>query len=226
MTEELHDLMEQYFSNQMNSEEKLQFEARLENEPELRKSFDEFKQVSEVLEADVEQKFRERFREIDETETPKKSTFNKYWVIATIILGVLIVSMAFVKQIIDVNPQQIAANYGLERNVDKARTMLPKEAVSEDELQYYAKMEEAAKYIDAKEFAEARRVYESLDTKFPIVKDNKEWAIALSYYLEEGRSSEKFQKTLQAILKNLDHNCYHLAVQVDNEVNSFWGRFK
>jgi len=88
------------------------------------------------------------------------------------------------------------------------------------------KIAKAKEYLDAQKYDLARQMYAQVSDENKVIRENKEWLIALSHYLEEGRNHAGFQSTLDRILREPDHNCYNLAVQVDDRVNSFWGRLK
>lgn len=228
MIEELHNRIEDYLAGRLNETEKIVFEDQLRQDPSMKKAFEEYQLISEVLETEVEEGLKARFREIDK-ENPEerdKISFNKWWILATIIVGVLVVMLSIWKQTSEINPQQIAAQYGVEENIDKYRSISSTEKFTEQETIYIDKMKRAATFIEQKKYNEARAVYNSLSEEIPIIRDNKEWAIAMSHYLESGRKNETFQRILDKILLTPEHNCYKQAVQVESEVNSFWGRLK
>lgn len=228
MTEEMHNRIEDYLSGAMNREEASSFESDLQTDTELKQAFDEYKLISEAIEVDVEDKLKARLKELDmqEMDADQKTSFNKWWILATVLVGLVIIALSIWKQTNDIKPQQIAQQYGVEENIDIFRNITSTEVFSEEEQIYIDKMKEASKQIEQENYQEARAIYESLNDEIPIIRDNKEWAIALTHYLESGRKNAIFQEILDKILKTPAHNCYKQAVQVEAEVNSFWGRLK
>ena len=230
MTEEWHNKIEEYLSGSMNASEQQDFESQLKSNPEFKKAFDEYQFIADALEFEAEEDIKAQLKKIDEEEELKEATtktsFNKKWIIATAIVGLLIILLSIWKQMSDIKPQQIAQEYGVESHIDKYRSLASEEQFSEQEKEYITKMREASALLDQQKFDEAREVYNSLTDEISIIRENKEWAIAMSHYLESGRKNEVFQKILDSILLNPEHNCYKQAVQVEAEVNSFWGRLK
>lgn len=224
---DLIDLVENYFEGDLSSEEKSVFEARLRTDTELQAVYQERLVVREAIEAGIEDDMRQRFRAIDTEESiSDKSSYRKYWLLASLIAAFLIISLAIWKQTSDIDPVQIANTYSVDTELDTYRSSEKDSTYSQEELKYYSTMSQAHKEMQNSQFEESRITLELLDDSSETVRDNQQWMTAISYYLENGRKDIRFQKILKDILAKPEHNCYNLAMLLDEEVNSFWGRLK
>ena len=225
MNEKDHDLIEAYFKNNLSEEEKAVFEDRMKADENFRKEVKSYGAFAQILEASVEEDLRESMRKIDLEKGPTKTSFSKPWIIATILGALLIIVLAIWKQTNDINPQQIAANYAVYEFNDKSRNAYEVVDSVLNET-YFVHMREANQLFEEGKYVKARTVLQRIKRTEMIPAQNKEWMITLSYYLENGRTDENFHKMLNKILDEPDHINYSLAVKLDNEVNSFWGRLK
>lgn len=227
MTEEMFNLFEAHSDGTLSPKEESYLEKKISEFDEWKDAFEKYKQVNGVLENAVEEDIKERFKKIDKDRSGNAG-YNKYWILASIIAAILIIGFSIGKLTTDskVDSEMIAQNYTVGNTevitrgneIDKGDSLL--------EQQYKVHIDEANELIEKEEYESARNALEKISLDAPLAAQNKQWMIALTLYLENGRKDEEFQRILNEILDNPKHNCYNLAVDLDSKVNSFWGRLK
>ena len=227
MNEQEHNLIESYFNGSISSQDKITFEERLKTDTLFSQKVKDFQAIEAILEHEVEEDLRDSFKRINQEriEEPKKSIFNKYWILATIIGALLIIGIAISKKVGDISKDEIARQYAVMEVADRDRTP---DRIIDTALfeQYVDHLKLANKYVETKNYPAAREALAKITYDHNIARDNAEWMNGLTYYLEKGRSDPDFHRILNKILDNPKHTCYQMAVDLDSHVNSFWGRLK
>lgn len=225
MTEEMFDLFEDYLNNNLDEQARNDFEKKLDQSEEWKNQFEKYKVVHFAIESSVEDDLKNSFSKID-AERRQGGSYNKYWILASIIAGLLIVGFSILKLTNDINPSQIAQEYSVDDPLQVTRGIEPTPKDSLVQQQYLTFINSAKDLMKENKYEEARLELEKITLNSPLAEENKEWMKALTYYLQNGRTDPEFQRILNSILDNPKHNCYNLAVDMDSKVNSFWGRLK
>ena len=155
-----------------------------------------------------------------------KTTFNKKWIIAAIIAGVLVILASVLTRLSKVDKSMIAQDLVVK---EKSQVVRSSEDFTIDtliEYGYIMPMKEVNRLIAEEEYEKALSNLGEIKADFPLAKQNMEYTTGLILYLKNGRTDPEFHRILNEILDNPSHNCYNLAVKLDNEVNSIWGRIK
>ena len=225
MTEQEHDLMESYFNGSLSEADKQTFEDRLKTDATFSEKVKDFQAVNAILEHKVEEDLRTSFKKIQQEKEPKKSILNRYWILVTIIGGLIIAGITLTKKLGDISKDDIARQYAIMEVADRDRT--PYRIIDTVLFeQYVDHLKLANQLIETKNYSAARESIAKITYNHNIARDNAEWMNGLTYYLENGRSDAEFHRILNKILDNPDHTCYQMAVDLDSQVNSFWGRLK
>lgn len=219
MDEQLHNRIDSYVRHSMSEEDRAQFEADLKSDAALQEAYDEFLFINSVIEYADEDNLRAEMK-----SWKPNSGFNRYWMLATLIAAIIVISIASYVQTNKIDRNQFAEQYAL--HDIGAKTRGPQDEKLLKIQAYESIMKEANSFRETKDFPAMRKSLEKIDTQYPIFAQNKEWMLCLSYYLEHGRKNKDFQAVLNKILDQTDHNCYKLAVDLDQRVNGFWGRLK
>lgn len=227
----MEELIDQYLKGTIDDKNKKRLEQEMNENPAFKQQFEETAIINNAIQASIEEDFRKRFRELDKKKEEKESPnekfgFNKYWIFAAIVAATLVIGFAILKKVSDINPQQIAQTYTLYDPLDSNRDINPTDKSIDINKEYYSHLETANRFFQTKEYEKSREALQLITLENSVTNENKEWMIGLSYYLESGRKSNQFQEILDRILLNPEHNCYIKAVNLDSEVNSFWGRLK
>jgi len=238
MNNEDFDLLENYLDNHLGQAQKEAVESRLKSDADFHALHKYLINAKGIIEAEQDLEFLEIMQSVDaERENSTESTtnnkpltknqkFNKAWLVAILIAAALVIGMTILKQTSDIDQTQIASTFALDENGFAVRGP---STVNEDsliEITYTIPMQEISLHIKKGELSDAKNKLSNLKPDFQLGEQNVEYTSALISYLENGRSDETFQKILNKILDDPTHNCYPLAVRLDNEVNSIWGRIK
>lgn len=228
MTEDIHDLIEDYTEGILDEKARESFENLLETDVDFRKNYDDYLRINQILKIDQEAILRERMAEIDqENSVPSKTKYNKYWILASVIASLIIILLVTQARMNKINDVQIAQEFLIQESSAMNRDLNDtKTDQSILENGYLEPLKKINASIRAKNYEEARKLTDAITIDAPIINDNKEWILTLLLYLEKGRKDAEFQKSLNSILDNPSHNCYMLAVNLDQRVNNFWGRLK
>jgi hypothetical protein len=228
MTEDIHDLIEDYIEGILDEKARESFENLLETDVDFRKNYDDYLCINQILKIDQEAILRERMAEIDkEKSVLSKTKYNKYWILASVIASLIIILLVTQARMNKINDVQIAQEFLIQESSAMNRDLNDtKTDQSILENGYLEPLKKINASIRAKNYEEARKLTDAITIDAPIINDNKEWILTLLLYLEKGRKDAEFQKSLNSILDNPSHNCYMLAVNLDQRVNNFWGRLK
>ena len=151
---------------------------------------------------------------------------NRWWLWAILVAALLIIGITIFEQTAEIDKSYIADSFALE---EKGFAVRGENKANEDsliEVTYIIPMQQISKLIKEGNLDAARNNLANLRNDFPIAQQNIEYTKALIAYLENGRKDKTFQTILNKILDDPTHNCYPLAVRLNNEVNSIWGRLK
>lgn len=231
MNEEMYNYIDDYYMGNLSEAEIAVFEDRLKSDMELKTAHEQYLLLKEVVDVEVEDDYRKMFTSID-SENENKSTdssttggtYNKYWILATILSGIIILFFVIWKRANDINPVMVADNFSVQEGDLITRDVNQSEIDTELLNNYYTPLRKANEMIRAQQYEEAYQFIEQINVDSEIVQENKEWMKALISYLKNGRKDAFFQTTINKILDNPSHSCYQLAVNMDSKVNNFWGR--
>ncbi len=221
-------LLEDYFDGILGPTQNIEVESRLQNDSELRKVFNQIKLAKSIVQADEELEIRNMMDEVEENNLPPKrqtSTFNKKWIIAAIIGGLLVILASIFIRLTKIDKEMIAQDLIVKEKSQVVRSN-DVEIDTLIEFGYIQPMKQINILIAEKKFDQALKNLEEIKADFPIAKENMQYTKGLILYLKNGRNDPEFHKILNEILDNPLHNCYNLAVRLDNKVNSIWGRIK
>lgn len=218
-------LME-YFDGTLSEKETKEVELAIEKEEGVKQMYHDHVMAQRTLEAIEKEELFSHLKELDkEKETDdQKSNFGKGWLIVTIVLALLIIVFTFVKKLNDVEPQMLAMEYSVHDTNSAVRSTDNK--ISNSELQYQNHLRSGKELMNSGQYEEARKEFEAIEESNIIYSQNKEWMIALTYYLEFGKNHPSFQSTLIKIVSNPSHNNYKKAIAMEEDMNGFWSYFK
>ena len=226
-------LLEDYMDNLLGLTQKNEIEQRLKNEPELLETLNNIRKTKAVISADEEMEIWDIIHEVEEERkvqdnslNPSKKSFNKFWIIASIIAAILIIAFTLLKQTSDVDKQMIAQDFTVKEKSVVVRGTSDFSQDSIIETTYILPMNQVNELVEEGNYQKAQQKLNTISADFPLAKQNIEYTKALIYYLNNGRDNPEFHRILNKILDDPTHNCYKLAVKLDNEVNSIWGRIK
>lgn len=226
------ELLQDYLDDLLGLTQKKELEDRLQNEPLLRQELQKLKQVHKIVEVEEELEILDMMQAVDaekekaENEPTKGRKFNKYWLIAVALAGLLILFFTLLKQTSDVDKTYIAQGFSLDNESIVARGIVDDSQDSVVQFHYIQPIVKVNEFILKGEFDEARKGLDLITAEFPLAVQNKEYTLGLIAYLQNGRRDPEFHRILNKILDDPKHNCYRLAVRLDSEVNSIWGRIK
>lgn len=223
-------LLEDYLDDLLGLTQKKELEIRLENEPALKDKLQHIKLAKLIVQGEEELEIREMMKEVEnetsENATSSYSSFNNKWVLAAIIAGLLIILASVFARLNKVDKQMIAQDLIVKEKSQVVRSNDPIEIDSLIEFGYIQPMKQVNALIADENYTSALEKLGSIEADFPIAKQNMAYTKGLILYLKNGRKDPEFHRILNEILDNPSHNCYNLAVKLDNQVNSIWGRLK
>ena len=238
MSNEDFDLLEKYVDGLLGLTQKNDLELRLKEDVVLREQLQLMQKAKKVVLAEEELELLEFMQNTDakrgEPKEPQvnsikshpKKTLNRWWFWAILVAALLIIGITIFEQTTDIDKSYIADSFALEEIGHAVRGENKANEDSLIEVTYIIPMQQISKLIKAGNLEAARNNLANLRNDFPIAQQNIEYTTALIAYLENGRKDKTFQTILNKILDDPTHNCYPLAVRLNNEVNSIWGRLK
>ena len=238
MSNEDFDLLEKYVDGLLGLTQKNALEIRMKEDVVLREKLQLIQKAKKVVQAEEELELLEFMQSTDSKrgkqseheenlakKQPKK-TLNRWWLWAILVAALLIIGITIFEQTAEIDKSYIADSFALE---EKGFAVRGENKANEDsliEVTYIIPMQQISKLIKEGNLDAARNNLANLRNDFPIAQQNIEYTKALIAYLENGRKDKTFQTILNKILDDPTHNCYPLAVRLNNEVNSIWGRLK
>jgi predicted Zn-dependent protease len=241
MQEELYMSFENYLNNEMTLEEKNAFENQLQNDEEIKKQFELYKETNQFLEVKFSNEtihFKENLKSISEnyfSDAPKKkskviSLQSKWFAIAAMLVvfvGVWYLNQGanpsytdynshneahFVERS-EVNPDLKAAqDYFNAKDYQKASETFDKiENLTNPEIQLYY----AISLVETDKYSKAKILLENVSQGSSVYKEDAIWYLALSSLKQ--KHYEETKKYLQKISK--DSEKYDSAQKLLNDLD-------
>lgn len=223
MNNDLHEKIEAYFEGTLSEKDSIEFEYELKTNEEIQHAYNDYITIRKTAEHLVEEDLKKEMKSWSTDLT--KSSFNKYWILATIVSALIIITITSYVKMRKINDESIIKQFAIHETILDIRSdQAPKDSLFLTE--YIQPMKKAQSAMENHQFENMRKQLSKITLNSKIALDNKEWMIGLSHYLENGRKDPEFHRILNKILDDVNHENYSLAVSMDKKVNGFWGRLK
>ena len=222
-------LFEDYLKEQLNPEEKAQFEQRL-NDSEFRKSFEEYKSIRNAMIADINIKGESALREnleklgsqyfnVEKKETKLvdiRSKFSALRVAASILL-LLGVSFSFLY----LNKSKYSDSNLADKYFNKHSSYTTRGG---DQVQKNRRkavqFADANKLFEEGKYRQAQTMYNSLLLEKGTFSQLAEWNLLMIQLKNDKEGDHK--RILNRILKNPDHRFHYKALELEKDLNIFY----
>lgn len=227
MTEDWDEKIDMYLEGTLSEAERKNVAHAIENDPLVEEMYQDHLLVRAMTKKMGKDDLINSLKELDKgsSDTNKKttSTFSKKWWLIVIALTGLIIAGTFIKRLSELEPSMVAMEYAVS---DKPIKLRGENATNNMEIEYFTPMKEGQEYLRKKEYKKARDAFRRIQDLGDVMKENKEWMIALTHYAESGKNHPVFKTTLNRITANPEHNAYKKALALETKINSFWQYFK
>lgn len=227
MIQDWDEKIDMYLEGTLSESEQKIVSQAIENDPLVEGFYQDHLLVRAMTQKMEKDDLIKSMKEIDQkfSETSKKKTnaFNKKWWLIVITLTFFIIVGTFIKRLSELEPSMVAMDYAVNSAPIKVRGENNRNEMQEE---YYAHMHTGQDFFRQKEYKKARDAFKNIQELGDVMKENKEWMIALTHYAESGKNHPIFKTTLNRITANPEHNAYKKAIALETKISSFWQYFK